>query len=138
MKAVVDSSVIVKWLNSTDEENVRDANNLLSDALEGKVELLAPELAKYEVGNVLLKGKQLTPQQAYISLVTFHALPIEFVSETEDQAKDTYLLAYNNKITYYDAAFLTLAKEYDATLITENLKHQGKASNIKVTALKDY
>jgi hypothetical protein len=27
---------------------------------------------------------------------------------------------------------------YDATLITENIKHQGKTSDIKVIALKDY
>lgn len=138
MKIVVDSSVIVKWLNTTDEENVESATNLLSDALDRKVELIVPELAKYEVGNVLLKSKQLTSQEAFISLGTIHVLPLEFIAENEALAKETFQLAYTNEITYYDAAFLALAKDYNATLVTENIKHQGKISGIKVIALKDY
>lgn len=138
MKIVVDSSVIVKWLNSTDEENVAIANTLLADALGEKVELLVPELAKYEIGNVLLKSKQLSPHEANISLETLHALPITFVTESEELAKETYLQAYENNITYYDASFISLAKQYNATLVTENIKHQGKSTTVKAISLKDY
>jgi len=138
MKFVVDSSVIVKWLNTTDEENIETANNLLADALSGKVELFTPELAKYEVGNVLLKRKLLTPNEASISLDTAYSVPVTFVTESEDLARETFSLAYKNNITYYDAAFLSLTKQYNATLITENVKHQGKSPEIKVTSLEDY
>ncbi len=138
MKYIVDSSVIVKWLNTTDEEDIDAANNLLTDAVDGKIELLTPELAKYEIGNVLLKRKQLTPNQAYISLTTAYALPITFVTESEDLARESFSLAYNNDITYYDASFLSLAKYYKATLVTENIKHQGKSPDVKVKSLKDY
>jgi len=138
MKFIVDSSVIMKWLNITDEENIEKANALLTDALDGKIDLIAPELAKYEIGNVLLKGKQLTPQEASISFGTAYALPITFINETVDLAKETFLIAYNTHITYYDASFISLAKMYDAILVTENIKHQGKSSEIKVTSLKDY
>lgn len=138
MRVIVDSSVIVKWLNTTDEQYVEEANNLLNDALNRKVELLAPELAKYEVGNVLLKGKQLTSQEAYISLATVHALPISFIPDSEELAKETYAQAYTNNITYYDASFLALAKHHNGNLITENIKHQGKSTTVKVIPLKDY
>ena len=135
---VPDSSVIIKWLSSDKEQYLEQASNLLEDALDGKVELIAPELVKYEAGNVLLTSKKLIPQEATISLSTIYALPITFITETEDLAKQTFELAYNNKLTYYDAAFMSLAKQYDATLVTDNIKHQGKSSEIKVVSLKDY
>lgn len=138
MKFIVDSSVIVKWLNTTDENNVDEANRLLEDALDKKVILLAPELAKYEVGNVLLKKKQLSPAEANISFGTVSALPIMYIADSEELAKETFSLAHTNTLTYYDASFLSLAKAYNATLITENIKHQGKTSAINVVPLAKY
>ncbi len=138
MKCVVDSSVIVKWLNTTDEKYVEEANTLLIDALDNNIILMAPELAKYEVGNVLLKGKKLTIRDVQVTLKTIHALPITFIAESEELAKDTFAYAYTHNITYYDAAFVALAKQYNAGLITENIKHQGKTTEINVISLKDY
>lgn len=138
MRAVVDSSIIVKWLNTENEKNVEEANTLLTDALDDNITLIAPELAKYEVGNVLLKGKKLTVEEVQISLKTIHALPITFFTESEALARETYEIAFKNNITYYDASFMALAKQYKATLITENIKHQGKSNYVKVSTLKDY
>lgn len=135
---VIDTSVFVKWLNQNREQNLESADKILQDVRSGQVELIAPELIKYEVGNVLLKGKQLTPDQAYISLGTAYALPVTFVSESEESARETYSLASDLGVTYYDASFLSLAKQYNATLVTDNIKDQGKKSDIRVTSLKDY
>jgi predicted nucleic acid-binding protein len=135
---VIDSSIITKWLNQKDEENLDKADQILQDARAGKVELIAPELAKYEVGNVLLKGKQLTPQEADISLETMYTLPITFITDAGDLSRETFLLAYNHRITYYDASFLSLTKLYNAILVTANIKHQGRAEDIDVLSLKDY
>ena len=135
---VIDSSVQVKWLNQKDEDNIEIANRILQDALDNKVHLISPELAKYEVGNTLLKRKQLTPSEAKISLATLYSLPITFITESEDLFHQTFSIAYDFNITYYDASFLSLAKQYDATLVTDNVKHQGKSSGIKTIPLKDY
>ncbi len=135
---VVDTSVIMKWLNQNNEENIDKADKIIESALKGEIELLVPELAKYEYGNVLLKGKQLTPKEANISLDTAYLLPITFVGESKDLAKETYNLAHNLGITYYDASFLSLAKKYNAVLVTENIKHQGKYPKIKIKSLQDY
>lgn len=135
---VIDTSVIVKWLNKNKEENIDKADLIMEFALRGKVELIAPELSKYEYGNVLLKGKKLTPQEARIALATAYSLPITFISESEDLAIETYNLAYKLGITYYDASFLSLAKKYDATLVTENVKHQGMSKDIKIKSLQDF
>src|SRR5258708_39943353 len=135
---VIDTSVIVKWINTNKEENTEKADAILEDVKNGQAELLTPELAKYELGNVLLKGKQLTPKEAYISLGTIYSLPITFVEESEELAKQTYSLAFNHGVTYYDAAFMSLAKQYNATLVTYNIKHQGKATDITIKSLAEY
>ncbi len=136
-RLIIDSSVIVKWLNQTNEQSLEQADEILSQAREDKVELFAPELAKYEIGNVLIT-KQIAPEDVIISLATLYSIPITFVAESENLAKQTYGLAFKLGLTYYDASFISLAKQYDATLITENIKHQGKSSEIKVKSLKSY
>lgn len=137
---VVDSSVIVKWLNQTKEQNLEQADKILQDARRGEIELIAPELAKYEVGNVLIT-KGVTASQAETSLSILYAFPITFITESLDLAEQTYSLADELGITYYDASFLSLARQYEATLVTENIKHQGKSKDIKsikVKSLKNY
>lgn len=135
---VIDTSVAVKWLNQDNEENVDTADKIMVDAKNGKVELLAPELIKYEIGNVLLFSKKISNKDFEYLLKIFYSLPITFVAESEELAKMTYELAFNLGITYYDASFLSVAKQYNATLITENIKHQGKSRDVKVTSLRDY
>jgi predicted nucleic acid-binding protein len=135
---VIDSSVIVKWLNQDNELDVDQADKILHDVQSGKIELFAPELAKYEIGNVLLHGKRLTPLEAITPLRTAYALPITFVTESIESAQDTFSLASRLGITYYDATFLSLARQYNASLVTENMKHQGKDTTINVIPLKDY
>lgn len=135
---ILDTSIIIKWLSADNENDLDRANAILSDVQTNRVEILAPELAKYEVGNVLLHGKNLSSPQAEVVLTEFYGLPIIFVPLSKEQAKETFRLAFNLTITYYDASFLSLAKNYEATLVTENIKHQGKTNDIKVIALKDY
>lgn len=135
---VVDSSVIVKWLNDDKEDSIEQADKLLGDVQRGEVALITPELAKYEVGNVLLKGKGLSYIQAKVVIEQLYALPIVFVEDTETLAQRTFELAVEVGITYYDASFMALAEQQSAVLITENIKHQGRTSTIQTVALKEY
>ena len=135
---VLDSSVIVKWLNSVDEKDIDKADKILSDALKGQSVLIAPELAKYEIGNVLLLKKKLPIAEAQFSIQALYNYPIQFVPESEELAKQTYKVALKGGITYYDASFIALAQQENATLITENVKHQGKSQGVRVTSLRDY
>lgn len=134
---VVDSSVIVKWLNTKNEANVEKADKVLKDAESGKIGLIAPELSKYEIGNALL-NKNLKLSQALDALATSYSLPVTFVPETQDLALETYRMAQKEEITYYDASFTALAKQVGATLITDNPKHQAKVEGVKVLPLENY
>lgn len=134
---VVDSSVTVKWVNQIEERSLDQADKLLADAQAGSIRLIVPELSKYEIGNALLK-KRLDLPMAIESLSTVYQLPLTFVPESEELARQTYRIATNAKITYYDASFIALARQENATLVTDNLKHQGKTTEIKVRSLADY
>jgi len=137
IKLVVDSSVMVKWVNSQEEKYLDQADKLAADCQKGKVRLLAPELAKYEVGNAIWK-KGLELPMAKASLATIYAGPVEFVRQDESQAMRTMAIALDQKITFYDASFLSLAENVKAILVTANPKHQKTLSGVKVINLKDY
>lgn len=136
-RVVLDSSVTVKFLNQIDEDLTAQADKILVDAQQGKVSLVSPELSKYEIGNALLK-KKLKASHAHEALEILYQLPISFIPESQELSKKTYQIANQFGITYYDAAFVALAKELDARLITDNYKHQGKVKTSKIVALKDY
>ena len=53
---VIDTSVMVKWANSQNENDLNQAYKVLINAEKKKVELLAPELAKYEILHKNSKG----------------------------------------------------------------------------------
>lgn len=135
---VIDSSVIVKWLDQQDEKYLTEAEAILSDAREEKIILSAPELAKYEVGNALLTGKRLNVSQASEALNFFYSLPIHFFADSLNLSLVTSKIVDESSITYYDASFVALAKQLGATLVTDNVKHQEKVKGVKVVPLKDY
>ncbi len=142
-RVVPDSSVMVKWVNQDKELDLDKADQLLLDVQSGEVELVAPELAKYEIGNALLK-KGLQQTQAFQSLGTVYSLPVQFVPETEELANQTYQianklrLAGDFKLSYYDASFAALAKQEGAILVTANPKHQTKISGVTIVPLGNY
>lgn len=134
---VIDTSVMVKWANSQDEEDLDQANRILEDIHDNKVKLLSTELAKYEIGNALLyKNMELPQTKAALGVI--YALPIDFVPLSKEAAEETLTIAKSHKITYYDAAFISLAKDKNATLVTANPKHQRPLPGLKVTNLRDY
>lgn len=136
-RIVVDASVMVKWLRSEREELLEQADRLLQDVQKGTVKIFAPELAKYEVGNVLVKRKLLL-DEAKTSLATYYSLPITFIPETKELAQKAYKFADELNITYFDGTYISLAEELNSVLVTENVKHLSKSKKVKVLPLSQY
>jgi len=135
---VVDSSVAVKWLNKDNEKLLTEADSVLRDLEQKKVQLFAPELIKYEVGNALL-NKKISLEQMLISVERFYNIPLNFIIFNPGLAQSAFEIAHQEKITYYDACFLALAQKLNATLVTDNPKHQKRLhAKIKVIALENY
>lgn len=138
-KVVVDSSVIVKWLNQKEESNLDQAEKLFLRSVKDKtVQLITPELAKYEVGNVLSVGKKLESNLLNEALEFFYSIPIDFVKDNLSLSTLSSQLTKKYSITYYDASFTALAKQEKATLVTDNPKHQARVRGVKVIPLEKY
>ena len=135
---VIDSSVAVKWVNKQDENYTAQADKILKNVENGKAYLLMPELAKYEVANALLH-KEMSISHTLGSVATYYSIPIQFIPQEQQQAQIAMQIAYDNKVTFYDASFMALAKEQNAVLVTDNPKHQQKkVEGLTVISLKDY
>lgn len=137
-KLVLDSSVIIKWLNRHNEEHLAQANKLLDELELGIMEVLVPYLVKFEIANALLKGKRLPYKEAAIALDSFSKLPIHYIDFWLELLLFSYEIGEKYDLTFYDSSFIALAKKLDIPLITDNPKHQKKFLNIKVITLKDY
>jgi len=135
---VLDSSVIIKWLNRIDEENLTYSDRLLDHLEKRKITVVTPVLVKFEIGNALLKGKKLLIPEAIDVLDAFYKLPLQFIDLESATAKNIYEIAYSYNITFYDAAFIQLAQQLDCPLITANPKHQQKFPGVKVIPLFKY
>lgn len=132
-KVVIDTSVILKWY--LQEAGTFKAKQIYKDFQNQKIQIILPELIKYELGNALLKGKKLDSNKVKQPLANFYRLPLIFVALDNQLAFLTYQIAEQLKITFYDACFLALAKREKAVLITANPKHQQKAKGIKIKQL---
>lgn len=134
---IVDSSVIVKWLNDYDEKDVNKADQLLVDFQNKKIEIYVPELVKYEIGNALLnKGMNIVQTQK--ALEYFYLIPLKFIIEDTENSNLTIRIAREEKITYYDACFISLAIKLKGMLVTANPKHQKIDKHYKIIDLKGY
>src|SRR5688572_12191620 len=133
-KLVLDSSVIVKWLNKTDEDHIEKADAILKDVHTGKVVLLAPELAKYEIGKALFVNKKLSQTDAKTAFAVLYDLPIEFILQSPELARESYAIASAFKLTFNEGVFLALAEQRGAVLVTDNISEQAMESGIKITA----
>lgn len=139
IKLIVDSSVIVKWVNQIDEPRLEQSELLYYRVKSGEIELITSELAKYEVGNALSVGKKLSGVTLKDAIILLYSLPLTFVSVSTKLALITSSFVQRSHITYYDASFLALGYTLNATLVTDNPKHQKKKiKGVKVIALKDY
>ena len=136
-KIILDSSVIVKFLFSEGEEYLHQADQLLHETREGAIDLLAPVLSKYEVGNVI-RFRNMTITEKQVNWDNFGLVPIKFIEMQEKDGRRALDIAEMFKITFYDAIFLALAERMKAILVTANPKHQKKLAGVKVVDLKDY
>lgn len=135
-KYVLDTSVIVKWYDQSEEYSAQ-AISILDMLLQSKIRIFLPVLAIYEVGNVFVRAKGLKHNYCKTALSNFLNLPIIFQYTTTDFVKTTTTIAKSTNTTFYDASFMATAFLNDCKLITANFKHQGGYNRIQTIDLKN-
>ena len=121
---VLDSSVVVKWF-STETKSV-EALQLLDSYVQGSVDLVASEILFCEVGNALRYKPDYDAQKWKTALTQLFNLHMKIISLTEDLAMRAGEIAYEGKVTFYDALPVAIAEHKKTVCITADEETQYK------------
>lgn len=126
---VVDASVAARFLLV--EELSEKADWLLQEFHEDALELKAPGLVNYEVGNALwkaVKQKVIDAQEASRKFSQFIKLKLDCVELDEQESLEALTWAMKNDVTYYDSVYVKASEKTGATLLTADDTFYGSAS----------
>lgn len=135
---VVDTSVVVKWFNDRNEQDMPQARALLRDAVDYRITLFTSDLLLYELANALALGKRIVPGVVRSVIERLGETPVAFVNHSPAIFELAADFAQRYKISVYDSVYVAVAAEIDATLVTANPRHQGRVSEIPVLPLSRY
>jgi len=113
---VVDASVAVKWFSQTGEDDVSKAERLLKGLVEERYFILSPSLILYELCNALRFNPNFKDEDVRKALQSFLKLGIEFADFSEFYDL-TIALAFEKRITVYDAAYVALSQKRSLPLV---------------------
>ena len=119
-RLIIDASVLIKWW--VDEPNSSDARALRDAFLDGDVELIAPDLAQYEVTNALACVPSLSTADVELAIHQLLHFGIDFVPIDEHLLVASVELSRESKLAIYDAVYAALATRRAAILITADRK----------------
>jgi predicted nucleic acid-binding protein len=117
-RIVVDSSVLIKWFKTRDEDLLAEARALLDEVETRPLDVHVPALLLYEIGNILLLKSGMKPAALDEALRSLEALPFSVAPPATPLLRRAARLGRQLDLTFYDASFLALAIELDCPLIT--------------------
>ena len=130
---VTDASVILKWiLGDENEPDQMKAMQLLSTWAAGSVAISAPGLWQYEVGNFL--GREV-PEEAEAKMTLLLNLKVRDIELTDNIFRLCFAWMKKYKVSFYDAVYLAVAYDIQATLVTADEKFVKKMGEIDCLCL---
>jgi len=118
MNLVIDASVVIKFYIS--EIFSDKAQEVMLQAANGELTLLAPDLLYPETGNILWKKQrlhELTPDEIEEIVDAVTSLPIK-VERSREIMPLSVAIALQTGITVYDAMYVAVAGIYETRMIT--------------------
>lgn len=84
----------------------------------------------YEVGNVLTKHPSFTSHEVERAFGSLLDLGLNLRSSVEPELlKKSFEISRESRVTFYDATYVALAKQYNTTLITADKELYSKISH---------
>ena len=124
MRYILDASAAAKLFIR--EEGSEGVFRLVEGHIHRYLQLSAPTLIIYELGNVFWKHPEIDADKAHHFIMKFLDLNIELmnVHEDEEVLREICDISKNMNITFYDASYIALARRMKAKMITadERLK----------------
>lgn len=136
---VVDTSVVFKWSRKEGEEAyISQALAVLNDHLDGNVEIHAPDLLLYELGNILSFKEGAASEQAVSILRDTLLVGLNIYPVDLSLAREAFNVVRQYRVTFYDASFLALSRLLDCPFVTADKKLYIKAHSFpKLKLLSD-
>jgi len=117
---VLDASVLLKWF--LEEPESFQALTYRSRLLERSITLACPDLALYEVGNVLRHKRRVPEHALKDALLDLLHSGLDIFAPTESLLRRAAHLTFTRQMTYYDAVYVALAQELHAKLVSADFK----------------
>lgn len=133
MIVVLDASVLIKWFIKEPDSEI--ALKYKEDLLRGKVGIALPDLALYEVLNVLRFKPGVTEEAIKTILPSLFELGLEIITPSRRLLEETLHLSFATELSIYDCVYLALANELGARLVTADkriVKQAEPLSKIKL------
>ncbi len=119
---VLDSSVVVKWFSA--ETKSEEALKLLDSYTQGTIVLIVSEILLCEIGNALRFKPDYNEQKWKIALTQLFNLHLDVIHLNENLTSRAGEIAYDGKITFYDALPVAIAENKKTICITADEKTQ--------------
>ena len=136
---VVDASVAVRFLLV--EDLSEKADWLLQKFHDDALELKAPGLVNYEVGNALwkaVKQKVIDAHEASRKFSQFIKLKLDCVELDESESLEALTWAMKNNVTYYDSVYVKASEKTGAILLTaDDAFYERTSKQIQTIHLRD-
>lgn len=136
---IVDASVAVKWYV---KEPMREkALKLRDDYVSERIDLQAPSLILFEVGNAIRYYPGSTEVECAEAVRELRTLGLTLHELDENTIDIASNLAFSEEISFYDAVYISLAKNLQGTFITadeELLRRLGEETKKGAMLLMNY
>lgn len=128
-EVVLDSSVVVKWFSA--EIKTEEALRLRDSYIEGSVKLTVSEILVAEVANALRYKPDYDTEKLKTALTSLLSLHLNITHLTEVIVTRTAEIAYEGKVTFYDALPVAIAERRKTVCITADEATQYKKLQAK-------
>ena len=133
MTFVLDASVLLKWF--IEEQGSQAALELKRRYLDGELIIVIPDLALYEIPNVLRFKRRIPESEVKAVMHAFWMLSLEIVAPTLSLLNEAIHLSFMTGLSLYDCTYAASAKELKATLITADKELSHSTSQFLSTHL---
>lgn len=135
---VIDTSVVAKWYRAGGAESHTEVADAFLDAhFAGRVQLVAPDLVAYELGNALARARHLSVELKSAYLGDFLAYDMDLVPLSGETHLRAMTIAARDGLSYYDACFVALAERLGAELLTADERLARRATYPRVRTLAE-
>lgn len=123
-RLIIDASVAAKWFLD-DEEDIEKAEQFLIRLLAEEIELHAPEILRYELGNLLTRAQKnykrtINREDSEKAYRYFCELPITYHNLSDKDRQEVLSFANQFHRGFYDSSYIWLARSLGTKWLTSD------------------